>query len=443
VPNSREQVFAVGTARVEITPPLTVPYLGLVPRHCAFRGVHDPLWARVLHVSAGGQAVAILDADLIGFADTLLGPGRRFTAEIKAVIGQATGLRPAEILLAATHVHSAPDTLDFRPLRDAPGAREWLESLKAKLAAAVVAARSRSFSADLRSGRTVLRGYSRNRRGEPDLDEGVTVLRFAEVRGSRQVVLVNYACHPVIMQVQELVSGDFVAAAQRDIEAGVPGCEACLFLQGACGDINPRVDDSRNFSDVAQFGAALAGCVVEQVGRLDPDSSPAEPAVLASVLEEIALPSRDLPSAGAVAQLRDEARGLAAAVETATTPAEANALCERLRELEEKLVRVAEGLGPFVAPIQANRVGGSVLVALPVEPMGGMAPAIAERCEPLKGITVGFANGYLGYLAPPDMWDRGGYEVALGPWSKIGPAGYGLILEAVRRVVARAWAGGD
>ena len=66
-----------------------------------------------------------------------------------------------------------------------------------------------------------------------------------------------------------------------------------------------------------------------------------------------------------------------------------------------------------------------------------MGQEISQRCEPLRGITVGCANGYLGYIVSPESWQRGGYEVELGPWSKVGPESYRLILEAVGRLKAK------
>ncbi len=38
--------LTAGASRIDITPPLTIPYLGFVPRHAFFEGVHDPLYAR-------------------------------------------------------------------------------------------------------------------------------------------------------------------------------------------------------------------------------------------------------------------------------------------------------------------------------------------------------------------------------------------------------------
>jgi hypothetical protein len=42
------QPLLAGSARVDITPPLTIPYLGYEPRHALFEGMHDPLYARAV-----------------------------------------------------------------------------------------------------------------------------------------------------------------------------------------------------------------------------------------------------------------------------------------------------------------------------------------------------------------------------------------------------------
>ena len=55
-----DKVLRAGTARVDITPPLTIPYLGYEPRHAFFRGVHDPLYARALAVDDGQTQVVLI-----------------------------------------------------------------------------------------------------------------------------------------------------------------------------------------------------------------------------------------------------------------------------------------------------------------------------------------------------------------------------------------------
>jgi neutral ceramidase len=421
---------------MEITPPLSVPYLGFSPRHSFFTGIRDPLHVRALHVAGAAGEFALVNADLIGMADTLLGKGRRFASELKEAIRRASGIPAAAILLASSHIHSTPDTLDFRPLREARGAIGWIGELRDRIVAAVGEARKNGFEARLKSGSAVFPGFSKNRRGEPCLDEEVALLVFESTDRSRRILLANYACHPVIVQVQELVSADYVGAMQRTVERELEGCDACLFLQGACGDINPSVDDSRDFRDVDSLGAALAGGILDLHRRLD-ESGAFEPVRCLSVSETILLPSRPLPGDAEVEDLLRETSRLKSFLDSAVSREEREESSAAIRGNEEKLARIGEGSGPFAAEIQAVRLGNSILAAIPGEPFCRMGMEIKRLAKPLRGIPVGYANGYLGYIVPPDSWRRGGYEVGLGPWSKVGPESYGIILETFSRLQSR------
>src|SRR5262245_46898041 len=76
---SVDTILLAGSAKVNITPPLTIPYLGYEPRHAFFHGVHDPLYARAAALDDGTTALLIIAADSIGYSNALLGPERNFT----------------------------------------------------------------------------------------------------------------------------------------------------------------------------------------------------------------------------------------------------------------------------------------------------------------------------------------------------------------------------
>jgi hypothetical protein len=219
-------LLTVGAARVEITPPLSIPYLGYAPRHALFEGVHDPLFARAVVVDDGERRIAILAADSIGFRRSLLGEERDFTAEVRERVREQTGIDPAAVMLAATHAHSTPETVGLRPLRERPGALPWLEALREALASAVVLADRRRAPARLKRGSVTVDGVAHSRRivardgrlfqysrRPPDaeiLSWGVTdrelvLLLFERPDGAPAVALAHFACHPVTVQVQPLV----------------------------------------------------------------------------------------------------------------------------------------------------------------------------------------------------------------------------------------------
>jgi hypothetical protein len=413
-----ERLFSVGAAKIEITPPLEVPYLSFAPRHQAFVAVHDPLFARAFVVSDGQRRGVVITAEAIGFINSVLGEGRNFTAEVRAEVERRTGIPADAVMLAAAHVHSSPDSIDIRPLRGSPAAVAWLEGLIGKIGSAAEAALNNTFDAALKIGQAEFPGYSKNRRGEECLDNRVTALLFESPGRQRRILLVNFACHPVIVQAQDRISADYVGVMSSKLERDLSGLEGCLFLQGACGDINPWVDDTRDFADVEKMGTALADKVMEMIGTMPAPGRTARPVILASATESLQLPSRPLPSG-------EESGALASGD-------------KRMWLGDELAERLLDNRRSYPAELQVMRLGKAVLAGIPGEPFCRMGQAIRELAEPLIGIPVGYANGYVGYIVPPDSWARGGYEVDPGPWSKVALESHELIIEALRRLFRRA-----
>ena len=69
------------------------------------------------------------------------------------------------------------------------------------------------------------------------------------------------------------------------------------------------------------------------------------------------------------------------------------------------------------------------ITGIPGEPFGELGRIIKQESKPFWGLPVGYANGYLGYIAPKAAWEKGGYEVSLGPWSKTGYEGFDMVVD--------------
>ena len=333
--------FMVGTGRVDITPPLTIPYLSYASqgRHQLFRGVHDPLYAKAVVMDDGERRVALLVVDSIGLSRSIMGEGRDFIEEVRQRAEQLCGIQADHIMISATHAHSTPETAGFRPLLDHPGAKAWLEILADQLASAVALADRNRVPVRLKQavGRVDGLGWSRRIIGKdgkvyqsvprPPAEEvadwgandpEVTVLCFEGMDGKPKMVLVHFACHPVTVQVQPLVSADFPGAATAFIEGAGIGCECCVYLQGAGGSINP-VRRTTNFEDVARYGQTLAGEVIKLLGVMSAPDYPVAANKVDAAQAKVMVPSRELPAPGTLEQ---EYRDLAKAQEAADTEQE-------------------------------------------------------------------------------------------------------------------------
>ncbi|MBM3211877.1 hypothetical protein FJZ33_06650, partial [Candidatus Poribacteria bacterium] len=291
-----------GSAKVNITPPIFIPYLGYVPRQGRFKGVHDPLFARAIVLDNGIRKLAIISADSLGYGNEISGKGRNFTAELRQWVYGRTGIEPQNIMLASTHAHSTPETLGITRLIDVPEAIPWLEVLMGQLASSVEMASANMVPVRLKIGLGMVDTVSRNRRvtdlsvkeqiEQGLLDPQVGVLFLERLDKGESFAIVNFACHPVTVQVQPLVSADYPGVAMDVIERTITGCRNSLFLQGAAGNINPVRGDTRNFDDVYSYGITLAGEVIKVIGSLkNPDIPVMEP-ILASRSQILQLPIR-------------------------------------------------------------------------------------------------------------------------------------------------------
>ncbi|MBC8234474.1 hypothetical protein H8E77_33410, partial [bacterium] len=81
-----------GSAKVDITPPLSIPHLAYIPRQGKFKNVHDSLFARAVVFENEQTKLAVIAADSIGYSNDILGEGRNFTSEVRQKIQQRVGI---------------------------------------------------------------------------------------------------------------------------------------------------------------------------------------------------------------------------------------------------------------------------------------------------------------------------------------------------------------
>jgi neutral ceramidase len=266
------QEYRAGVFRIDITPPVGHAMGGYSDRKQGASGTHDPLYATVLVLDAGGNSLALVTCDLRSFVSTRVGD----LARQKFGIGNT--------ILSVSHTHSGPLTWEART--------PWYAQAEDKMVEAIGRAKAQMFPATLAvsTGRIYLgfnrrkvengqaRMWWRNQEKLPShpLDPTVNVLELKDANGTTRAVLVNYACHPSVLGPDNLsYSADYPGAMKRYVETQVPGA-TCLFVQGGAGDINPYRDKEpvagQGFPAVEEMGQALGKYVVSILGRGQPVS---------------------------------------------------------------------------------------------------------------------------------------------------------------------------
>ncbi len=260
-----------GAAAVQLPAAPGLKMSGFSQRHEPARETLDPLFVRVLMLRSAGRSVAFVVYDLIGILDQPL------NAELTERIRQRTGID--EVIFSATHTHSGPelagaDGLDRLPafeqalgaatIRALEQAREALEPVRLGVGYGRVDLNYNRIK-ELPGGGVEMIWINHEQRPLGPTEQTVLVLRLDDLQGRTRVLLVNYACHPVILGFRNLrYSPDYPGAMCRELERSHPDRPTCLFLNGACGDMNPYFADADEQAEerVEEAGRELAGEVL-------------------------------------------------------------------------------------------------------------------------------------------------------------------------------------
>lgn len=382
------QPLSAGAARVEITP--STHLLNWVG-HQPYDGVLDPIFVRALVLSdSESNRVAILCWDLVDTREA-------FVAKVRSETAKATGISETNILIKASHTHSAPwaPVLDspllaaerktMSPVEQGPTFREWAGRLPEQCADAVRRADAARRPATLAIGCAWAGEAVFNRRpvrtdGKVETtftpanpyslpaglrfgptDPTVTLLMLRDDRGQAIAALFHLACHPVsIYPFHKGISADWPGAVATRLQTALGG--EALFLQGCAGDIVPARRGLAARDEMARLISERALAAVTNSQVLNPSK-------LRTARVSIALP-------------------LTAAAQ---------------RDL---------GSPALKTEVHVINFGSLALVALPGEPLIGLAMEIQRRSPFPHTLVLGYSNGGgVQYVGLPGDKAKGGYEM--------------------------------
>ncbi|KPK36096.1 MAG: hypothetical protein AMJ65_16685 [Phycisphaerae bacterium SG8_4] len=268
----------IGVATVDITPPLGMPMRGYASRKELSNGVWDPLYAKSIVFDDGDRRASFVILDLIG------PPPKDVCERIRQRAEQE--LQISTILFLAVHTHAGPDLKPDLPSKENP----WLPTLERKIYDSIESAASSKTpvtvetgygSADISYDRRVVNPdgtvtmlwSNPDRKENTPVDQTVGVVGLKGTDGKWVAILVHYACHPVVFEGSNLkYSAEFPGVMRNYVEEHLGG--ACLYLQGACGEINPydrpRESNQETYSIMRQTGIALGKEVVHIAQSMKP-----------------------------------------------------------------------------------------------------------------------------------------------------------------------------
>ncbi|MBK8506543.1 MAG: neutral/alkaline non-lysosomal ceramidase N-terminal domain-containing protein [Saprospiraceae bacterium] len=401
ITTTENATISAGIARRNITPdPQVKNWVTGEP----YGIVHDSIYARALVIDDGFQKCVIVNWELVD-------AGESATYEIRSRIEREIGIPAQNVMVNATHNHSAPwspfyggklrgkegDTwwaVRYMPAQnDNPVYAEWMEYLMSQTVSAVRSALESLQPVTLWVGRSDISAFVNNRRPRaaqwgvleseaPEnfnykhedwdplvlgqgmtfgpIDRTMTLLSFRDQNDRSIATIFQLSAHAVsIYPFMDGISGDWPGKTAREVSVLFGG--ECIFLQGTAGDINPWRRGQPAVDEMAKELAHQLVISSQHSARLE------------------------------------EGR-----IRTASTTAEIP-----LTEIGKKTT----GLDHLPVEVQVMVLGPLAIVTLPGEPMTELGMRIREQSPYPQTLVLGYSNGSgVFYVGMPGEKARGGYE---------------------------------
>ncbi len=264
LPSAARAELLVGAAKRVITPDPLLPVSGGLGPTRPAREKRGDLTARAVVLKRGEVAVAIVSLDVLGFPSVLC----------DRVRARVPRIRPENILIGATHTHSAPCCYAFPNGQGGhTGDLKYIESVCVKAAEAVNEALDRLRPSRIRIATGEAKGKIAYNYYAPDLyDRRMSVVQAVGTDGGTIATLVNYAIHPEVLgSGVGILSPDLVGPLCERLEAKAGGMS--IFMNGAQGGMvtadnrnleRPRDplrgywDDARTWEECLRIGNTMA-----------------------------------------------------------------------------------------------------------------------------------------------------------------------------------------
>jgi neutral ceramidase len=392
-------------AKADITPPPGLPMYGFLDRIKDNRlstGTLDPLYARVLVLEVGEQRLALVTLDL---GRTL---NESALANLRQRVKSSAGI--SSLIVTASHTHSGPNILDEYP-SNRPSA--WETTAVERIIAAVSEASRHLVDVQIGTGRgEVYIGYNRrqvrvdgkvtmlwtnsDKQPTAPLDPSAWVMRIDDLNGKPIAILVNYACHPVVLGPDNIkYSADFVGAMASTVEKAFDSAPLCFFLQGADGDINPYYATT-SLADGALEKRDWTG---EQLGK---EAVRVAKAIRTEVPQEPVIDFADDVMRFQVRWNPHEFReGLLSSYGPRVFEDHANIF---VHDPPPQLLELH-----VITALLNKRIA---VVGMPGEPFVNFQINWRDRCPVQDAIVLGYANGYFDYFPTIEAAAEGGYGAA-------------------------------
>lgn len=377
--------FQAGTAQRDLPAHAGLDLSGYGLRAQPCTDVRDTVSVTAMALENDANLFVLLSVDALGFA---IDVADNIRIKIASAAREMRKWQQIQICLAATHSHAAPASMNLRECgKMSP---QWLENASDIIIQTALESIANLQPASFGAAQMNVPKVALNRRKSTFVDDELTVCRVNSEDGKPLALIVNFACHPVVLSHENRsISADYPGEMRRALQAEyhVP----VLFLTGAAGDINPV---HRGENDAIQ---QTARPLVEATKVLLPQIETSSKVLLQGTSARLNLPLLNRP-------LHEDLIAIAAA----------DPLPAKRAWAEQALLTPPDA--PLTVPcaIQYWQIGSVAFAAIGCELFVSLGLRLKStfKEQGMKSVLLAtYANGNLGYVPDADSYERGGYEV--------------------------------
>ena len=430
MPHSQLQI---GFGEVDITPPTGLQMCGsLDPRVNV--GITDPLMAKALVAESGGKQIAIVGVDLIGVP-------RDLADQMIIEAANRTGIDPTAIMIAGSHTHSGPYTIEGVYCFGVTDAA-YLATLPTLVAESIDKAHRALQPATMQIGRALIHHGLHNRRVlTPDgkafntwmagalndldtvsqvlgtcgpVDPELWVVRFDDLAGKPLGVFFNFSLH-TNSHFGDTWSADYPGVVAEAMRKAFGPDVVTVYTPGACADINPTLGGPK-WREGAEYFAEQAVAAAQRARQV------AGAIQIGATRRDIAVQRRD----------------------PATQPPEA---IDRLHwgigggradVFEPMLAHVAAMPDPLIVPINAAHIGPFAIASNPGELFVEHGLSIKRRSPFPHTVVTELTNDMIMYQPTRAAFEQQGYETLVGA-NRVAMDGIEVIVNSAVELLEELW----
>src|SRR6266850_76969 len=358
--------FRAGIAVRVVTPDPLLPVVGGVGTGKAVTRKEGDLTVRALVLEADSNRVAIVSADFLGFPAVL---GDRVRAAVKAI-------PPENILIGATHTHSAPDCYGFPDGKGGTGSDpKYLESVCARMAEAINEAVSKLRPTQLKIATGEAKGkIAYNYYAEQLYDPRCHVIQALDETGKPVATLVNYAIHPEVLGSDVgLCSPDVIGPLYDEVSA--KGGGTGIFMNSAQGGMvtadnrQPQGREARTWDECRRIGTLLADEALRIVQDAGVQTSPK----------------------------------IFCAARTVSFPVDAPLMRELLKQMRQGAA--SDGANQISTRLNLLNIGDAQILTIPGEALPNIGFYLKRKMHGKHNLLFGLTNDAYGYILTKEDFD--------------------------------------